>query len=60
MQLKTSLHGQTARSWQHADECVMRALATRLHRDPASVRRKAARSLVSARQWIIDSPGNSS
>lgn len=39
-QLKSSLHGQTARSWQHADECVMQ-LATRMHRDPASVRHKA-------------------
>ena len=40
VQLQTFLHGQTARSWQHADECVMQ-LATRLHRDPASVRHKA-------------------
>ncbi|GFE80669.1 hypothetical protein GCM10011487_26690 [Steroidobacter agaridevorans] len=39
-ELKSFLHGQTARSWQHADECVMQ-LATRLHRDPASVRHKA-------------------
>ena len=40
LQLKSFLHGQTARSWQHADECVMQ-LATRLRRDPASVRLKA-------------------
>lgn len=39
-ELKSLLHGLTARSWQHADECVMQ-LATRLHRDPASVRHKA-------------------
>ena len=40
-QLKSSLHGRIAKSWQHADECVMQ-LATQLHRDPASVRHKAA------------------
>lgn len=40
VELKSFLHGQTVRSWQHADECVMQ-LATRLHRDPASVRHKA-------------------
>ncbi|HEY0940260.1 MAG TPA: hypothetical protein VGE08_09205 [Steroidobacter sp.] len=39
-ELKSLLHGQTVKSWQHADECVMQ-LATRLHRDPASVRHKA-------------------
>lgn len=39
-QLKTFLHGRTARSWQHADECVMH-LAAQLHRDPGSVRSKA-------------------
>lgn len=40
VELKSFLHGQTAGSWQQADECVMQ-LATRLHRDPASVRHKA-------------------
>jgi hypothetical protein len=40
VQLKGFLHGRTARSWQHADECVMH-LAAQLHRDPASVRNKA-------------------
>ncbi|WP_153067194.1 hypothetical protein [Steroidobacter cummioxidans] len=40
VQLKAFLHGRTATSWQHADECVMQ-LATQLHRDPASVRCKA-------------------
>jgi len=40
VQLKAFLHGRTARSWQHADECVMH-LAAQLHRDPASVRHKA-------------------
>ncbi|MBL8265686.1 hypothetical protein [Steroidobacter sp.] len=40
VELKSFLHGQTARSWQHADECVMQ-IATRLHRDPAAVRLKA-------------------
>ncbi|MBM0103112.1 hypothetical protein JM946_00060 [Steroidobacter sp. S1-65] len=40
VELKSFLHGQTVKSWQHADECVMQ-LATRLHRDPASVRHKA-------------------
>lgn len=39
-QLKSFLHGRTARSWQHADECVMN-LAAQLHRDPGSVRHKA-------------------
>jgi hypothetical protein len=39
-QLKTFLHGRTARSWQHADECVMH-MAAQLHRDPGSVRQKA-------------------
>lgn len=38
--LKNFLHGMTARSWQHADECVM-SLAAQLHRDPEAVRRKA-------------------
>lgn len=40
VQLKASLQGQTARSWQDADQCVMH-LAAQLHRDPASVRHKA-------------------
>ncbi len=40
IELKAFLHGRTARSWQHADECVMH-LAAQLHRDPASVRHKA-------------------
>lgn len=39
-QLKSLLHGRTATSWQHADECVMH-LAAQLHRDPESVRHKA-------------------
>jgi hypothetical protein len=39
-QLKTLLHGRIAKSWQHADECVMQ-LAMQLHRDPAAVRHKA-------------------
>lgn len=40
LQLQNFLHGRTARSWQHADECVMH-LAAQLHRDPGSVRLKA-------------------
>jgi hypothetical protein len=40
-QLKALLHGRTATSWQHADECVMQ-MATQLHRDPASIRLKAS------------------
>lgn len=40
VQLKTFLQGRTARSWQHADECVMH-VAAQLHRDPGSVRQKA-------------------
>jgi hypothetical protein len=40
VQLKSFLHGRTARSWQHADECVMH-VAAQLHRDPGSVRHKA-------------------
>jgi hypothetical protein len=39
-ELKSFLQGRTARSWQHADECVMR-LSAQLHRDPDSVRNKA-------------------
>lgn len=33
------LQGKVARSWQNADEIVMR-LATQLHRDPGDIRRK--------------------
>lgn len=40
LELKAFLQGRVARSWQHADECVMR-LAAQLHRDPGSVRDKA-------------------
>jgi hypothetical protein len=40
VQLKSFLHDRTARSWQHADECLMQ-LATQLHRDPESIRHKA-------------------
>lgn len=40
VELKSLLHDQTARSWQDADERVMR-LSRQLHRDPASVRHKA-------------------
>lgn len=39
-QLKSFLHGRTATSWQHADECVMQ-MAAQLRRDPASIRLKA-------------------
>jgi hypothetical protein len=39
-QLKAFLRDRIARSWQHADECVMQ-LAAQLHRDPQSVRDKA-------------------
>lgn len=39
-QLKVFLRDRVARSWQHADECVMH-LAAQLHRDPRSVRDKA-------------------
>lgn len=39
-QMKSFLHDQPARSWQHADECVMH-LSAQLHRDPRSVRDKA-------------------
>ena len=41
VQLKSFLQDRTARSWQHADECVMQ-LAAQLHRAPESVRTKAA------------------
>jgi len=40
IQLQAFLRGRTARSWQHADECVMH-LAAQLHRDPVLVRNKA-------------------
>lgn len=39
--LKTFLHDRLAKSWQEADQCVMH-LAAQLHRDPQSVRDKAA------------------
>jgi hypothetical protein len=39
-QMKSFLHDQPAKSWQHADECVMH-LAAQLHRDPRAVRDKA-------------------
>jgi hypothetical protein len=38
--LKSFLQHRLAKSWQHADECVMQ-LAAQLHRDPSSVRDKA-------------------
>ncbi len=38
--LKSYLPGRIAKSWQHADECVMH-LAAQLHREPRSVRDKA-------------------
>lgn len=41
VQLKTLLQDRVASSWQHADECVMQ-LAAQLHRDPRSIREKAA------------------
>lgn len=40
VQLKSYLHDRTAKSWQHADECVMQ-LAAQLHRDAESIRHKA-------------------
>jgi hypothetical protein len=40
-QLTAFLRDRLARSWQHADEGVMQ-LAAQLHRDPQSVRDKAA------------------
>ena len=42
-QLQSFLQGKVARSWQHADELVMR-LAAVLHRDPREVRTKAMES----------------
>ncbi len=39
-QLQSVLQGKVARSWQHADELLMR-LAAQLHRDPRAVRAKA-------------------
>lgn len=39
-ELKGFLQGRTARSWQDADECMMR-VAAQLHRNPDSVRHKA-------------------
>lgn len=41
VQLKTLLQDRVASSWQHADECVMQ-VAAQLHRDPRSIRKKAA------------------
>jgi hypothetical protein len=41
VQLKTLLQDRIASSWQHADECVMQ-LSAQLHRDPRSIREKAA------------------
>jgi hypothetical protein len=38
--LKTFLQDRLAKSWQHADECLMQ-VAAQLHRDPRSVREKA-------------------
>jgi hypothetical protein len=38
--LKSFLQHRLAKSWQHADECLMQ-LAAQLHRDPRSVRDKA-------------------
>lgn len=40
LELKAFLQDRIAKSWQHADECVMH-LAARLHRSPQSVREKA-------------------
>ena len=40
LHLKSLLPGRMAKSWQHADECVMQ-LAAQLHRNPQSVRDKA-------------------
>ena len=39
-QLQAVLQGRVAKSWQHADELVMR-VATQLHRQPTDVRVKA-------------------
>jgi hypothetical protein len=38
--LKIFLQRRLAKSWQHADECLMQ-IAAQLHRDPRSVRDKA-------------------
>jgi hypothetical protein len=38
--LKLFLQHRLARSWQHADDCLMQ-VAAQLHRDPRSVRDKA-------------------
>jgi hypothetical protein len=40
-QLKSFLEHRLATSWQHADQCLMQ-IAGQLHRDPKSVRDKAA------------------
>jgi hypothetical protein len=47
VQLQSFLRDRTARSWQHADECVMQ-LAAQLHRDPRSIRNKAVELGLSA------------
>jgi hypothetical protein len=38
--LKVFLQHRLAKSWQHADECLMQ-IAAQLHRDPRTVREKA-------------------
>ena len=38
--LRDFLQHRLAKSWQHADECLMQ-IASQLHRDPRSVREKA-------------------
>lgn len=40
LQLQSFLHDRIARSWQHADECVMQ-LAAQLRRHPRAIREKA-------------------
>jgi hypothetical protein len=40
VQLRSLLQDRIAKSWQHADECVMQ-LAAQLQRDPRSIRDKA-------------------
>lgn len=40
-QLQSFLQGKVAKGWQHADEWVMH-LAAQLHRDPKTIRAKAA------------------
>jgi Integrase/Phage integrase, N-terminal len=54
VQLKSFLRDRVARSWQHADECVMQ-LAAQLRRDPQSIREKAVElglgASVDAARW---------